>query len=231
MDLVLAHALQPQAFGKGRRGGLADGPDHDVGRHDHLGAGIRHGAAASVLVRLAQVALDALDARDLAALPCLAAQDAHGRDQLQPVPAGSLKLLDLVAATGGLPSRPAIEHAHPGRALAQRPVGHVDGRKARADDHHVLARHLDARHAALVVLGRADGEQERQARVHAGKLLAGHVELARLPGAGAEHHGVVPAHQFVQVDAAGGELVAGVVHLPAVADLGAGVEGHAVVAA
>jgi hypothetical protein len=38
----------------------------------------------------------------------------------------------------------------------------------------------------------------------------------------------VPAHQFIQVHAAGGKLVAGVVHLPAVANLHAGMEAHPV---
>ena len=208
--LALAHVLEAQLLGEGRRGRLADGRHHEIHRQNR--------DLRSVLARPGN-----FDALDLAA-----AQNLQRRRAFQPLHAHVPQLLDLEGAAGRLAAGAAVDVVDLGRAEVDGAVGHVDGRVPGADDGQGLAGHVGQLDVGRAVFDGADGKEEFQARKDARQVLAGNAQTPGTPGARADHDGVVLLDHVPEAQDLAAEMVPFlVVQGAAAADLGVGVEDDA----
>jgi hypothetical protein len=111
VDLVLAHALRPRRSSKAERRSRRWRPPRCPPGAPPWRRN-RAGSASAVGVGLAQAALDALHPGHLALRSPSPPECARG-DQLQPLAARGLELLDLVGAAGGLAPGAPYSQAHP----------------------------------------------------------------------------------------------------------------------
>ena len=170
-----------------RVGAGAESVDHGVHFEHEVGALDRHRTAAALLVRLAELHLDALDAGHVA---LLVADDAHRVGEQLELDLFLLGVVDLFLTGGDLFHAAAVDDVDVLRAETLRAAGGVHGDVAGADDGDALVV-LDRRVVIFAVsLHEVDTGQELVGGVNAEQVLARNAEEAGQTRAGAEEHGL-----------------------------------------